>query len=150
MPSSDEVRRQTAAEWRELGFFYDRDDACKEWRLVGSGPGLRRFVSILRAYVADPQNTRKSEHEHHGPYGYLKIMTWPDAGMDESCIRGSLSNLAHLADLVEAELPEGTGSRKARIREEYTADAEYALVLDIRESGFDPASGDPGLVEGAG
>jgi hypothetical protein len=74
------VKDDTRREWRELGFFYDRDDVSKEWRLVGSREGLRHFAGLLRAYVADPRNEMKSEHEHYGPYMYLEVMTWPEAG----------------------------------------------------------------------
>ena len=54
-----------------LGFFYDRDDASKEWILVGSRAGLQRFADLLHAYVADPRHETLSEHEHYGPYMYL-------------------------------------------------------------------------------
>ena len=41
-----ETQDHTREEWRELGFFYDRDDDAKEWRLRGSRDGLRRFARL--------------------------------------------------------------------------------------------------------
>ena len=79
MPS-DATNRMTR---RELGFVYDKDDDRKESRLVGSRSGLLRFRDLLLEYSADPRNAKKSEHEHYGPYMYLEIMTWPEAGFDD-------------------------------------------------------------------
>jgi hypothetical protein len=80
MPS-DSVNEMTRSEWRELGFFYERDDEARAWRLVGSGGGLGGFCSLLEQYASDPRMARTSEHEHYGPYAYLKLVTWPDAGV---------------------------------------------------------------------
>ncbi len=44
MPSA-KINEMTQREWRELGYFYDRDDSAKEWRLIGSKAGLRQFAS---------------------------------------------------------------------------------------------------------
>jgi len=43
MPS-EATNNATRREWRELGFFYDRDDENKVWRLTGSRAGLLRFA----------------------------------------------------------------------------------------------------------
>ena len=96
MPSDAlyEVLRQ---EWRELGFFYDVDDQARVWKLVGCRAGLLRFRDLLRSYAADPRNELKSEHWHYGPYGYLEVMTWPEARFDDHAIRGSLADIARLA-----------------------------------------------------
>ena len=74
MPSTD-INEMTQREWRELGFFYDRDDDAKEWRLIGSKEGLRQFAHSMQEYAANPGNDLISEHEHFGPYGYLKVGT---------------------------------------------------------------------------
>ena len=67
MPS-DATNQATRREWRELGFFYERDDASREWRVTGSRSGLQRLRDLLLDYVADPRNRAESEHEHYGPY----------------------------------------------------------------------------------
>jgi len=33
---SEAVNEATRRQWRDLGFFYDRDDAAKSWRIVGT------------------------------------------------------------------------------------------------------------------
>jgi hypothetical protein len=133
-----------------LGFFYDRLDAPKEWLVVGSRSGLLRFASLLRAYAVDPRIVAKSEHQHYGPYLYLKVMTWPDAGIDAQAIRGSLKELTALALLIEAEVARLSPGARSRIRETFSPASEYALVLEMREDTFDPASADPNVTGTAG
>ena len=48
--------------WRELGFFCGRNDAAKEWRIVGSVKGLRKFAAEIRKYASNPANDRLSEY----------------------------------------------------------------------------------------
>ena len=140
-----ETKEVTRREWRELGFFYDRDDDAKEWRLVGSRTGLMRFAELLRAYVAHPGNAMKSEHEHYGPYMYLEIMTWPEPGMDDHSIHGPLDALRRLAVLVETKVAGLKPGQHARLRDEFAPGAAYILVLNLRPEGFDPASADGAL-----
>jgi hypothetical protein len=141
--AGDATNQATKLEWRELGFFYDCDDQTRVWKLTGSRAGLLCFRDALLAYVADPRNALKSEHMHYGPYGYLKVMTWPEAGLDDHSIRGPLPDLARLAKLVEAKLATVSPGSSVLIREEFAADSPYALVFDLREDGFDPAAADP-------
>jgi hypothetical protein len=145
MPS-DATNKATKQEWRELGFFYDRDNQNKAWKLTGSRAGLLRFRDALLLYVADPRNALKSEHEHYGPYLYLEIMTWPEAGFDAHAIHGSLADLARLAKIVQAKLATARHGSSVLIQEEFAPDSPYALVLDVREDGFDPAAADPLLL----
>ena len=103
MPS-EEVNDATRKDWRELGFFYDREDNTKEWRFVGSRAGLLKFCDLLLRYVAKPRNGSNSEHHHYGPYMFLKVSTWSKAGMDRNGIYGTLQDLRRLASVIEAKL----------------------------------------------
>jgi hypothetical protein len=147
MPS-DALNEETRKEWRELGFFYSCDNQTKVWKLTGCRAGLLRFRDALLSYVADPRNKLESEHEHYGPYMYLKIMTWPEAGCDENAIRGQLADLERLAKLIETKLAMARPGSSILIREEFAVDSPYALVLDLREDGFDPATADHLLLPG--
>ena len=140
-----QIQEETRSEWRELGFFYERDDGAREWRLIGSRDGLVRFATLLRAYAADPGHTMKSEHQHYGPYMYLEIMTWPQAGMDDHSIHGPLDALERLASLVEMKVAGVEPGERARLRDEFAPGATYSLVFDVRHDGFDPASADQSL-----
>jgi hypothetical protein len=97
----------------------------------------------LLSYAADPRNALKSEHEHYGPYSYLEVMTSSNAGFHHHAIEGSLADLARLAVLIETKLATARPGSTVRIREEFATDGPYALVLDLREDGFDPAAADP-------
>jgi len=145
--SSEATNSATKQEWRELGFFYDRDDENKVWRLTGSRAGLLRFRDALLSYVTDPRNASDSEHEHYGPYSYLEVMTSPNAGFSDHAIHGSVSDLRRLSALVEAKLATAHPGSTLRILEEFASDSPYALVLDVREDGFDPAAADPQLLD---
>jgi hypothetical protein len=147
---SELTNEATRREWRELGFFYDRDDNSKRWRFVGDQKGLRRFAALLRKYAVDPRKAAQSEHDHFGPYMYLKLMTWPDPGLDGNAIYGPVDQLARLAGVVERHLAAASPGECRSIGEEFVRGAEYQLVLEVRAEGFDPASEDASLVAGAG
>jgi len=85
----------------------------------------------------------KSEHQHYGPYAYLEIMTWPEAGFDDHAIRGMLTDFTRLAKLVESKLAAVRPGSSVLIQEEFAPDSPYALVLDVREDCFDPTTADP-------
>jgi hypothetical protein len=137
--------RMIRDEWRELGFFYECDDLSKTWRLVGSRAGLLRFRDALLSYVAEPRNAAKSEHEHYGPYMYLTVTTWDEPGVDGRSIFGSLPDLARLAALIESKLTPARPGTSVRILHEFAADEAYAVILEVKEDGFDPATADPQL-----
>ena len=130
-------------QWRDLGFHYDFDPEAARWTFTGSRDGLARFSSLLREYVADPRNERQGEHEHYGPYFYLKVMTWTEPGINSNAIVGTLSDLARLADLVDAKLSEAHPGSRFEIGKEYAIDAEAVLAFDVQEASFEPTSLDP-------
>ncbi len=70
-------------------------------------------------------------------------MTWPEAGFDDHAIRGSLTDVARLAKLIEIKIAAADPGSSVLIREEFAADSPYTLALDLQEDGFDPATADP-------
>jgi len=72
-------------------------------------------------------------------------MTWPEPGFDDRAIRGPVADLARLAALIETKLATARPGSIVRIQKEFANDSPYALVLDLREDGFDPAAADPVL-----
>ena len=136
--TEDQIER----EWRKLGFFCELDDQKKTWTLTGSRAGLLFFPDVLFGYVADSENAKDGDQKHYGPYGSLDIMTLPHAGFGGNAIRGSLIDLARLAELVEAKLATAQPGERISIREEFAVDSPYSLVLDVLADGFDPASAD--------
>src|SRR5579862_2595765 len=138
MPSR-ETNELTRHGWRELGFFYERDDNTKEWKLIGSRSGLRRFRDALLEYAADPNNDFQSEHEHFGPYMYLEVMTWPTAGMDKHSIHGPLLDLKRLGETIEKNIANSNPGDVVRLRDEFAPNSPYSLILEVRNDDFDPA-----------
>jgi hypothetical protein len=136
--TEEHIRQQ----WRDLGFFCELDDEKKTWILTGSRRGLLFFPDLLLGYVADPANAADGNTKHYDPYGSLQIMTWPEAGFGGNAIRGSLVALAHLAEIIEAKLASAQAGERLRIRDEFSTNSPYSLVLDIRADGFDPSTTD--------
>lgn len=136
------TEEQIKQKWRELGFFCELDDQKKTWTLTGSRAGLLYFPDLLLGFVNDPQNALDGATKHFGPYGSLAVMTFPDAGFDGNAIRGSLTALTQLAELVEVKLASAEPGSPILIREEFAPESRYSLVLDVRADGFDPASTD--------
>ena len=128
--------------WRKLGFYCEIDAEKRMWTLTGSRAGLLYFPDLLLGYVNDPQNATDGSKQHYDPYGSLVIMTYTDAGLDGNAIRGSLAALTHLAELVEQRLAIAEPGEQIKIREDFAAESPFALLLDVRADGFDPAAAD--------
>ena len=63
-----------------------------------------------------------------------------------SCVRGrSRRGRLPLAALIETKRATARPGSTVRIQEEFTTGSPYALILDLREGGFDPAAADPTL-----
>lgn len=141
MPSA-KINEATRREWRELGFFYDRDDSAKEWRIVGSKGNLGRFVKVLRDYAADARNDVISEHEHYGPYMYLEIGTWTAPEITDHWIAGPLNNLLKLAAIAETRIEQANVGDKIILRDAFSPASPYEIVLEVKDESFDPALAD--------
>lgn len=141
MPST-EINEMTQREWRELGFFYDRDDEAKEWRLIGSKAGLRYFAHAIQKYAAQPCHELISEHQHFGPYGYLEIGTWTTSEITDHWIAGPLVEIQRLALAVIARLDTASLGDCLYLRREFAPLSPYDLVLEVREDSYDPAQAD--------
>ena len=144
---SGATNQATREEWRELGFFYEAKTDPLYWRIVGSIEGLSNFPLILDLYAQDPRNKALSEHAHYGPYMYLKVETAEFPEIDDRSIRGSLSDLLRLRDLVTAQLQRAQPGSSFVVGPEYSRLVIYPLHFEVREDGFDPASADPQLSE---
>jgi hypothetical protein len=142
-PRAELTNEDITRGWRELGFFCEMDAQKRVWTLTGSRAGLLHFSDLLRGYVLDPANASNGVRKHYGPYGSLEVMTWTEPGFDGHAIRGSLTDLDRLANLVETKLVVAEPGSRVKLREEFASASPYGLLLDVRVDGFDPASADP-------
>ena len=148
MIRSGEGDEHFRARWRKLGFFCDFAEEPGRWRFVGSRGGLLKFRNLLDEYVDDLRNAEPlGEHDHHWPYMHLKIETWhePEIVGEGPRISGTLDDLRRLARLVEEKVDASSAGDQFIIDEEYSEKNKVALVFEVREEGFDPASMDPYL-----
>jgi hypothetical protein len=72
-------------------------------------------------------------------------MMCPEPGFDDHAIHGSLADLKRLAAIVENRLAVVHAGDSICIQDEFAANNPYALILEVREDGFDPAQADPML-----
>ena len=129
-------------EWRELGFYYELDDAQRQWRILGSPAGLRELARLIREYAEDPIHAGISEHMHLGPYWYLKIGTWHHPTITDHWIAGPLERLAALADEIDRRAAAISAPAAIHLRERFAPDSPYELTLEVHPDGFDPPAVD--------
>ena len=137
---SNETTRRA---WRELGFFCGRNDAAKEWRIVGSVKGLRKFATEIRKYASNQANDRPSEYTHFGPAMNLELGTSHQPEITEQWIGGPLMDLLRLATFIERSVQDNVVGKCIALRANFSPMAPYELILDVRDDAFDPASVDP-------
>ena len=142
MPS-EQVNLVTQREWRELGFYYCRDDEAREWRIEGSHDGLLKFAECFIAYSADARNVTISEHEHYGPYSYLEIGTWHTPQITDHWIAGTQAQLSELGSRIRKLVEDAGPGTEVLLRDSFAAGSPYELRLIVKDAGFDPAQADP-------
>ena len=140
--TTEELNEQTKEEWRELGFFYDFDKTNSYWRLIGSRQGLIKFCEMLSDYANDERNAPLSEHEHYGPYWYLKLTTWNEPQITSDAIAGTLEDFKRLSKLIKQKLENASIGDKIIIDSDYSPLNEAKLILEVKEDDFDAAEAD--------
>ena len=141
MPS-EAANEATRRAWRELGFFCGRNDAAKEWRIVGSVKGLRKFASEIRRYASNPANDRLSEYTQFGPAMNLEVGTSHQTEITEQWIGGPLGELLRLARLIERSVQDNVVGKCIALRSSFSPMSPYEFILDVRDDAFDPALAD--------
>jgi hypothetical protein len=142
MSNSDKIKGITKEEWRQLGYYYEIDKKSKNWIIIGSPFGLNEFSRQLKEYAKNLKNEGIGEHDHWGPYGYLKIMTWSEPDITDDAIQGSLEDLKQLADLIKDKIQDDGIGKKVNIKSEYAGNADFGIEFQVMPYGFDPASAD--------
>lgn len=139
-----DLDRITIEEWRQLGFYYDlvEKGSTKEWQFSGSKKGLSNFAEILTSYTDNGKNDSLSEHEHVGPYNYLKIMTWYKPVITDQYFAGTIQDLKALANLICEKLKSTQEGEAFSIDADYGVDNTAATNFLVKADTFDPASMD--------
>jgi hypothetical protein len=132
--------KQIIDEWRELGFYYQRDDDLKQWWLIGSQSGISNFTNDLLYYSNEVPLKEVSEHIHLGPHQYLKIMTWHIPLISEHAIGGTLEDIGRLKTKIDKKLSSTNVGETFEIGADYAPDSEYIIRFFVMSDGFDPAS----------
>jgi len=142
MPSPA-INEATRRDWHKLGFYYERDDATRTWRLLGTREGLLGFAASLKEYAVNDRNRQVSEHEHFGPYWYLEVGTWPAPEITDHWIAGPLEAIATLAGHIDAELATAEPPAILKLRDAFAPSSPYEFQLELQSESFDPALADP-------
>ena len=141
MPAA-EANEATRKEWRNLGFFYDRDDESNSWRIAGTVHGLRKFAGLVRDCALNPKNESLPEHEHFGPYMSLEIGTCSQPEITNHWIASPLEDLSTLASLIES-VPIYRRLASAYSPFAFLLPTHYDLIVEVKDDAFDPAREDP-------
>jgi hypothetical protein len=139
---SEATNEATRREWRELGYYYERDDERREWILVGSRASLTGFAQCVRAFASDPKNAGISEHDHLGPYMYLEIGTWNEPQITDHWIAGPPADMLRLAVLIEHQLASSIVGQCITLRSKFAPGSPYELRMKVKDESFDPAAAD--------
>jgi|GEM_PF-686025 len=131
-------------EWRELGFYYDLDDrlSVNQWRFYGSKNGFLNFIKLLDNYTNNKSNDAISEHEHYGPYSYLKIMTWDKPQITDSYIAGTISDLRSLRNIIAEKLNKTEAGQTFSIDKDFGYENTVTAKFFVMADNFDPVSMD--------
>ena len=138
-------------EWRQLGFYYDFDErlSVNQWRFYGSKSGLQNFVKLLDDYTSRAKNDKGFEHDHYGPYMYLKIITLDDqAIITDNAIGGTIANLKDLRNIIAENLSKVEPGQTFNIDKNYGEDNTVTAKFFVMADDFDPVSMDELIVSG--
>ena len=137
-------------EWRQLGFYYDLDhrDSVNQWRFYGSKQGLQSFIKLLDDYTRQTSNDAISEHDHYGPYSYLKIMTWDKPTITERYFAGTIQDLKILRNIIANKLNNAQPGQTFHIDKDYGNDNTVTAKFFIMSEDFDPVSMDELIISG--
>jgi hypothetical protein len=142
MREQTDLDSQTLSEWEALGFYYDYDDSTKTWRIRATRAGMERFCEALRLYAADPRNSGLSEHEHYGPYSYLKFVTWTEAKIISDGIYGRIEDFERLAEIVRNAVAAAKPGDRISLDGNYGSANESRLELLLEDDPFEVSSAD--------
>lgn len=145
MSESKSLAESTRSAWESLGFFYDYDESSRTWVVRAHRRGMDRLCEELRRYASDPRNADISEHEHYGPYSYLKFVTWTEPKVVADGIYGRVEDFDRLAQLIARAIVSARPGDRIRIDEAYAAANEAKLNLVLEPDSFDVASADQSL-----
>ncbi len=141
-------RPDTGERWRTLGFYHEADPAQRAWHLVGSRSGLQTLARLLASQADRAEQERTVPALDVGPYGDFKIRVWERPGIDDESIHGTAADLRRLSQLLEARLAAASPGTEFVLDTDYVPDAEFRLVVAVREEGFDPAGIAPAVTAG--
>ena len=151
MDKKVDIDQMMIDEWRELKFYYDFDErpSVNQWRFYGSKQGLLNFVKLMDTYVNNHNNDKLFEHEHYGPYMYLKIITLEDESViNDNAIGGTINDLKNLKDLIAFKIGTSFPGQTFTIDKEFginnTATAKFFVMAD----NFDSISMDELIISG--
>lgn len=150
MKKTIDLDKMIIDEWNQLGFYYDFDDriSVNQWRIYGSISGLNKFAQFLFDYANNEANRQLSEHDHLGPYSYLKIMTSDKATLTEDYFTGTIDDIKCLSELISKKLSVKKAGQTFNIEKEYGVDNTVSVKFFIMDDSFEPYSMDELIVSG--
>jgi hypothetical protein len=145
MEYSQKTRLATIRDWRKLGFYYELNELKRRWEFRGSREGLTKLGEVLIAYAEKHDELCDSDHEHYGPYMYLKVMTRDEMAFTKQGIEGPAEKIGELGRAIVKQTAELRPVAMVVI--DSPVEGGCTLALMVQEDGFDPAAADDALGE---
>ncbi len=103
---------------------------------------------MLDKYTNNQANDKLSEHDHFGPYNYLKIMTWDKPTITADYIAGTIQDLKFLKNIISEKLDKTEPGQTFNIEKDYGQDNTITAKFFVMADNFDPVSMDELIVSG--
>ena len=146
MNTKFDISQVTKDDWRELGFYYEINDEKNKWNFRGSKKGLESFAKILFEFSENKNNEKMFEHDHYGPYSYLKIQCYSEPLISKNSIMGPLLDLKKLGEIIKKNILLSKLGETIIVDKEFSSQNEYTIEIVIEEDNFDPSQADPLLI----
>jgi hypothetical protein len=143
MSYSEKTRQAMTRDWRKLGFYYEVNELKRRWEFRGSRAGLAKLGKALVDYAEKHDENCDSEHEHYGPYMYLKLVTRDEMAFTKQGIEGPAEKIGELGRAIVKRVERLRAP--ATVVMDSSVEGGYTLALMVLEDGFDPASADEAL-----
>jgi hypothetical protein len=111
----------------------------------GSKAGFDRFASLLIDYAKDPVNKMLSEHEHYGPYHYLKVTTSNQNRITKDMFEVTIPGAVRLAEQIRKGTYSHSPGQTFSIGEDFGTDNTASTLFFVINDSFDPPTLDSSL-----
>lgn len=137
--SQDDLDQMEREDWRELGFYYHRNNALQRWDIFANQQGFLRLAEELQEY-AQSLGKIMGEHDHIEPDWSLTLTTSAHYFINDRGIYGTAADFEALATHIVDTVSHLHAGQVHIINAPKVDVYSYALYLLLQDDDFDAAS----------